>query len=79
MPERLLLYAAYDNGGVSGMSRVDGLAVDVISKLIYYTDTRQHSIGVISYDGRLDKTLLTQIDHPLLVSPRGIVLDTTAG
>ena len=69
----------YTNGLLTGASRIDGLAVDVTSQLIYYTDVGLNSVGVINYDGSVDKTLLTYIDNSLIVAPRGIVLDTTRG
>ena len=53
----------------------DGIALDTISRLIYYTDTGNDVIGVISMDGKYMKTLVNDD----LDEPRAIVVDNTNG
>ncbi|XP_060075020.1 low-density lipoprotein receptor-related protein 4-like [Ylistrum balloti] len=54
-------------------SVMDGIAIDVESRLIFYTDTGYDEIGVINAD-TYDRTVLINTD---LDEPRAIVLDTT--
>ena len=53
----------------------DGIALDTISRLVYYTDTGNDVIGVISMDGKYMKTLVNDD----LDEPRAIVVDNTNG
>ncbi|CAH1782417.1 unnamed protein product [Owenia fusiformis] len=56
-------------------SIADGLVVDPVSRLLFYTDTGQNIIAVMSLDGAFHKTLINSgIDEP-----RTIVLDPKAG
>uniref|UniRef100_A0A2P2HWY1 Lipoprotein receptor 2A n=1 Tax=Hirondellea gigas TaxID=1518452 RepID=A0A2P2HWY1_9CRUS len=50
----------------------DGIAVDWIHSLIYYTDTRHFAVKLVSWDHKFTKTLVTEnIGHPraIAVSP----------
>ena len=53
----------------------DGIAVDIVSRLVYYTDTGLDIIGVMTLDGRNHFTLL----DAGLDEPRGIALHPAAG
>ena len=56
-------------------SRVDGLAFDKESRLLYYTDTTHHTIGIYNPDGSFHKLLV----KAAVLNPRAIVLDPTNG
>ena len=56
-------------------SRVDGLAVASQSRALYYTDSHQNEVVMMSLDGKSRKVLRSQN----LSSPRAIVLDETSG
>ncbi|XP_013405316.1 low-density lipoprotein receptor-related protein 4-like [Lingula anatina] len=56
-------------------SVVDGVAVDPLSRLLYYTDTGRNVIGVMSMDGRYSKILINES----LDEPRSIALDPMHG
>ncbi|XP_070176422.1 scavenger receptor cysteine-rich domain-containing protein DMBT1-like isoform X2 [Littorina saxatilis] len=60
---------------LSGTSTADGIAVDPLSRLIFYTDTGDDVIGVITISGNAHKTVITTN----LDEPRAIVLDTMNG
>ena len=56
-------------------SRVDGLALASQSRALYYTDSRQNEIVVMSLDGKNRKVLRNQN----LSSPRAIAVDERSG
>jgi len=56
-------------------SRVDGLAVASQSRALYYTDSHQNDIVIMSLDGKHRKVLTSQN----LTSPRAIVVDEHSG
>lgn len=59
----------------SGLVRPEGLAVDWITRKIYWTDSDLKLIEVANFDGNYRKTLIWEnID-----SPRAIAVDPTAG
>lgn len=55
-------------------SEPDGIAVDSISKLVYWSDLATRSISVSTLDGSDRKTLVTNI-----AKPRAIVLHPVEG
>lgn len=59
----------------SGLSTVDGLAVDSTGRKLYYTDTGRNRIEVAELDGKHRKVLVWE--H--LDSPRAIVLHYEVG
>ncbi|XP_076472712.1 low-density lipoprotein receptor-related protein 6-like [Babylonia areolata] len=56
-------------------STPDGLAVDCLSRLIFYTDTGRDVIGVLTMSNFAHKTII----NSSLDQPRAIVLDTKKG
>jgi len=56
-------------------SRVDGLALASQSRALYYTDSRQNEIVMMSLDGKSRKVLISQN----LTSPRAVVVDERSG
>ena len=56
-------------------SRIDGLALASVSRLLYYTDTDRNEIGMMSLNGKYKKVLLRKN----ITSPRAIVLDEENG
>ena len=51
----------------------DGIAVDSVSQLVFYTDTGSNIIAVMTMDGSFQAVLISQG----LDEPRAIVLDPT--
>ena len=73
--------AAIDGSGqtdviTTGMTTPDGLAVDYVNKLIYWTDTGTNRIEVASMD---DGTHRRVLFWSALDNPRAICLDPEAG
>jgi len=59
----------------SGLDTVDGLAIDVIGQMLYWTDASRNLIEVLS----LTKHIRTVLVWHNLDSPRGIALHYDAG
>ncbi len=55
----------------SGLDLVEGIAYDWITKVIYFVDSRLHTLEVCQVDGRNRVILL----NSNITQPRGIVLD----
>lgn len=49
----------------------EGIAIDWISRNLYYIDSIKNELGVLSLDGKYQKVLLTEG----LVNPRAMVID----
>ena len=50
----------------------DGLALDWVHKIVYYTDTKSSAIKMLSWDAKHQKTIVNQeVSHPraIVVSP----------
>lgn len=60
---------------VKGLASAHGLAVDWVSRLLYFTDEDLSVVGVASLDGR---HVMVLIDHDLQL-PRPIALDPQQG
>ncbi|KAL3836576.1 hypothetical protein ACJMK2_021998 [Sinanodonta woodiana] len=60
---------------LSTLSVTDGLAVDAVSRLLFYTDTGNDIIAVLSFDGSVQKTIINNS----LYEPRAIVADPITG
>lgn len=64
----------------NGLSSVEGIAYDWITKLLYFTDGTRSKIEAvrtdISYSNRMRITIL---DSKTIVKPRGIALHPAAG
>ena len=60
--------------GYSKRSRIEGVAFDTESQLLYYTDSRRNIVAVMNPSGRYHKVLIRGIN-----SPRAIVLDPANG
>ncbi|ELT98196.1 hypothetical protein CAPTEDRAFT_227414 [Capitella teleta] len=58
-------------------SRIDGLAFEPISRLLYFTDTGRNEIGVMNPTGVNRKILVR--DATVIHRPRGIALDSING
>ncbi|XP_065841154.1 low-density lipoprotein receptor-related protein 5-like isoform X2 [Oscarella lobularis] len=56
------------------LSYADNIAVDYVSKVLYYTDRTANIIGVVSVKGDWRKTLIGGLDEP-----RGLKLDIAEG
>ncbi|EDO36940.1 predicted protein, partial [Nematostella vectensis] len=54
---------------------VRGLAVDWESSLLYFTDYFYEEIGIVTYDGKRNKTLITAG----VANPHGIAVDPSSG
>ena len=53
----------------------DGIAIDVVSRLLYYTDTGRKLVAAMSLNGTFHVTLVTgSMEHP-----RAIALDPVRG
>jgi len=63
------------NYGVLSASIPDGMAIDITSRLLYYTDTGLDIIAVMTLDGRQHITLVNDGTD----EPRGIVLHPAVG
>ena len=62
---------------IAEVSTADGIAVDWIHKLIYWTDTGRNTIEVAKFDGTMRTILFSAEDG--LREPRGIAVDPTRG
>ena len=60
---------------VADVGEINAVAVDWVSKHVYWTDARRHSVEVSEFDGSNRRVL--SIDD--LDAPRGIVADPNAG
>lgn len=58
-------------------SRIDGLAFEPFSRLLYYTDTGRHEIGIMNPSGIFRKVLVRGED--VIHNPRAIALDSEGG
>ena len=56
------------------LSHAENIAVDYVSKVLYYTDRATNIIGVVSVKGDWRKTLIGGLDKP-----RGLKLDIAEG
>ena len=56
------------------LSYADNIAVDYVSRVLYYTDRTANIIGVVSVKGDWRKTLISGLDEP-----RGLKLDIAEG
>ncbi|KAL8607394.1 hypothetical protein ACOMHN_024419 [Nucella lapillus] len=60
---------------LSGLGSPEGIAIDPVSRVLYYTDSRLDVVGAALLDGSYRKTLF----NTDMVNPRAIVLDTNRG
>ncbi|KAL8592230.1 hypothetical protein ACOMHN_030905 [Nucella lapillus] len=60
---------------LSGLGSPEGIAIDPVSRVLYYTDSRLDVVGAALLDGSYRKTL----SNTDMVNPRAIVLDTNRG
>ncbi|KAK7103484.1 nidogen-like [Littorina saxatilis] len=60
---------------LTGLGSPEGIAVDFVSRTLYYTDSRLDVVGVALLDGTYRKTLF----NTDMVNPRAIALDVTRG
>ncbi|KAL3837625.1 hypothetical protein ACJMK2_022971 [Sinanodonta woodiana] len=61
--------------GFNTYAAINGTSVDVVSRLLFYTDSKQNIIGVISLDVNVTKTVISDD----LNTPQAIVTDPTNG
>ena len=54
---------------------MDGLAIDPVSRLLFYTDTEYDEIVVMTLDGSVSKSIINQN----LDQPRAIVVNPQTG
>ena len=59
----------------TGLGSPEGLAVDFVSRSLYYTDSKLDVVGATLLDGSYHKTLF----NTDMVNPRAIVLDIIRG
>ncbi|XP_047139272.1 low-density lipoprotein receptor-related protein 1 isoform X1 [Hydra vulgaris] len=59
----------------TGLAVPDGIAVDWITKNVYFAESSAKSIDVVSYDGKMRAPLISDG----LVSPRGLAVDPKKG
>lgn len=62
---------------VANVSAADGIAVDWVHNLIYWTDTGRNTIEVATHDGKMRMVLFSHKDG--LREPRGIAVDPSSG
>lgn len=60
---------------LTGLGSPEGIAVDYVSRNIYYTDSKLDTLGVARFDGTSRKTLY----NTDMLNPRAIVLDVSRG
>lgn len=74
---RRIMSAKYDGSDVrpfitENIKEVEGIAIDHVSRRIYWTDSGKHTIEVASLD---NPSLRAVIVHKNLINPRGIAID----
>ncbi|XP_076463392.1 nidogen-1-like [Babylonia areolata] len=60
---------------LTGLGSPEGLAIDPVSRVMYYTDSKLDEVGAALLDGSYRKTLF----NTDMVNPRAIVLDSSRG
>lgn len=59
---------------IGGLSKPDSMALDLVNRKIYWTDSRDHTIQRANLDGSNIETLITGLNHP-----QGLNLDIAGG